>query len=135
MAEGILKSMLSKEDNINVLSCGIFAAQGAGASENAVLAMKEKGIDISAHTAKNINANVAREADLILTMTRSHKQMLINAFGDGIKDKVYTICEYADTDGDIYDPYGGDAECYRRCADMLFCVIEKVYAKIQSREV
>lgn len=132
MAEGILKSMLSEKDNIQVLSGGIFAPQGAGASENAILAMREKGIDISAHTAQNINPDVIGEADLILTMTHSHKQMLIAAFDDEIKDKVYTVCEYADMDGDISDPYGGDIVCYKECAGMLSDAIGKIYDKIRS---
>lgn len=132
MAEGILKSMLSEKDNIQVLSGGIFAPQGAGASENAILAMREKGIDISAHTAQNINSDVIGESDLILAMTSSHKQMIIAAFGDEARDKVYTVCEYADTDGDISDPYGGDIECYKMCADMLEDAIGKIYDKIRS---
>ncbi len=131
MAEGILKSMLSKKDDIQVLSGGLFAALGMGASQNAILAMGEKEIDISKHVAQNINDDVVGEADLILTMTRPHKQMLISAFGDEVKDKVYTVCEYADMDGDISDPYGGDLECYKRCADMLFDAICKIYDKIR----
>ena len=131
MAEGILKSMLTKEDGIQVLSCGLFAAWGMSASENAILAMREKGIDISNHRANNINEDVINDADLILTMTNSHKQMLIGAFGDGVKDKVYTVCEYADMDGDISDPYGGDISCYKECADMLLGAIGKIYDKIR----
>ena len=131
MAEGILKSMLTKEDGIQVLSCGLFASRGMSASENAILAMREKGIDISNHRANNINEDVINDADLILTMTNSHKQMLIGAFGDGVKDKVYTVCEYVDMDGEISDPYGGNIACYKECADMLEGAIGEIYDKIR----
>ncbi len=133
MAEGILKSMLSEDDDIEVLSGGIFAFEGERVSENASLALKEKGIDILSHRAQSINASVIKDADLILTMTSAHKNTLVGLFGDDIKNKVYTLCEYAGICGDIDDPYGGDIDCYRRCADRLYSVMQIVYKKLMEQ--
>ncbi len=135
MAEGILKAMILPQDNIEVISGGVFAYEGESASENAVLALKEKGIDISAHAAKNINEDVVLDADLILTMTNAHKQTIIDIFGESAAKKTYTICEYVCDDGDITDPYGADIEIYKMCADRLQSVIGKVYKRMRSGDV
>ncbi len=135
MAEALLKSQILPQDDIEVISGGIFAYEGESASKNAVLALKEKGIDISAHTAKNINESVVRDADLILTMTKAHKQTLIDIYADVAEKKTYTLCEYAQENGDIADPYGGDVDVYRACASRLLSVIKKVYERIRSGEL
>lgn len=131
MAEGILKSMLGENDNIKVLSCGIFANDGDRASENAILAMADMGIDISEHSAHRINAEIADEADVILTMTESHKAALTAMFGN-VGEKTYTLCEYAGIEGEIADPYGQSVEVYAMCANMLREVLELVYARLRS---
>lgn len=46
--------------------------------------------------------------------------------------KVFTLCEYAGIDGDIDDPYGGDAEEYEECAKQLYDALEKVADRIES---
>jgi len=45
-------------------------------------------------------------------------------------DKTYTLCEYAELDGDIEDPYGGDVEDYEICAEELYNALIKVADKI-----
>lgn len=132
MAEGILKSMISPDDGIEVISGGIFANEGERVSENAVKALEEMGIDISTHTAHNLNKDVVRDADLILTMTGSHKDILCAMYGEDAAKKTYTLCEYAGKDGDIGDPYGQSPEVYRQCAAEMCDALKKVYEKIRS---
>ncbi len=76
MAEALLKRIAGEDGAMQVLSGGLFAAEGEHASENAVRAM-QTWVLISAHTAKNINASVVHEADLILTMTRAHRNLAV----------------------------------------------------------
>ncbi len=132
MAEAILKQIAEEDHTVQVLSGGLAAAEGMPASENAVLAMQEMGLDISAHTAKNIHASVVREADLILTMTQAHKRALIQLFGPEAEKKTYALLEYIGQPGDIADPFGRDLDVYRACAAQLKAVLSKVYDKIRG---
>lgn len=117
MAEGIFAASFK---GTYVSSAGIAAADGEGASENAVLAMKNMKLDISAHKARKLTPSILNDADIILTMTAGHKAML-----SGCKN-VYTLSEYAGEAYDIPDPYGGDEETYMRCAEILKKLILKI---------
>lgn len=132
MAEGLLKKIADNDDSVHVLSGGLFANAGEPVSENAARAMAERGIDISAHTAKNIHAAVVQEADLILTMTQAHEDLILRMFGVEAADKTYTLLEYIGEEGDVVDPFGQDLEHYRQCAAMLNDALQKVYDKIRS---
>lgn len=115
MAEGFMKKIF--KNSINVKSAGL-AANGAPASANAVAVMSEEGIDISGHISTRITPNMAAEADLILAMTKAHKEMLVHAVPSAA-DKVMTVAEWSGRGGDISDPYGGNLDDYRRCRDEI----------------
>lgn len=106
MAEGILKKMLkekgSKYEDIQVISAGISAVDGDPPSEFALSALEEQGIDISKHSAKQLSAKMIDDADLILTMTVAHKNMILSIIPEA-KEKTYTLKEYAVSDLDLKD--------------------------------
>ena len=57
MAEGIFRKMMhdrGMEDKVLCQSAGLSAVDGDPVSENAVLACREIGVDISEHTARRI---------------------------------------------------------------------------------
>lgn len=134
MAEALLKRIAGEDDSMQVLSGGLFAAEGARASENAVRAMQDMGLDISAHTAKNINASVVHEADLILTMTRAHRNLLLELFGSQAESKTYALMDYIGAAGDVADPYGQDLAHYKSCAKMLEDTLKKAYERIRGEQ-
>lgn len=134
MAEALLKRIAGEDGSMQVLSGGLFAAEGEHASENAVRAMQDMGLDISAHTAKNINASVVREADLILTMTRAHRDLLLELFGSQAESKTYALMDYIGAAGDVADPYGQDLAHYKSCAKMLEDTLKKAYERIRGEQ-
>lgn len=92
-------------------SGGIYAAEGSGPSRNAVLAMAERGIDITGHRAKTVcEADIAKST-AVYAMTQGHKALLCARF-PGYADKIKTL----NPAGDVADPYGGDLAAYRACA-------------------
>ncbi len=124
MAEAIFKANLTKTEaeKIEVKSYGLAAFGGDSASENAVAVMKKRNIDISGHRSTPLSRIVADNADLIVTMTESHTNMLLSA---GIeRDKIITL--------NVADPYGGSLEDYRRCADEITEKLETVYVKFRK---
>ena len=127
MAEGLLKSMTYKE-NISVSSAGLSAAEGATASQNAVLAMREKGFDISSHRARQITAEMINGADLVLTMTETQRRMLLAAVRDA-DEKIMTLAQWADTEEEVEDPFGGDLDSYRRCRNQIEMLLSRGWGK------
>lgn len=120
------KIAIEKDLPVKIESAGLFANEGEGASAEAVVAMKAYDIDLLGHHAQTINTELLEKSDLVLTMTAAHKMVLEPT----LQDKVYTLCEFAGLDGDIPDPYGGDADEYKECADMIYNALLKVAEKI-----
>lgn len=117
MAAAFMNKIASENDlEVEADSAGVFATEPEPASENAVAAMREYGIDLSEHRSKQLTNELINEADLILTMTQAHK-MLIEQLAEG---KLYTLLEYAGGSGDISDPYGGDEEEYKAAAQEIY---------------
>ena len=127
-----LMNKIAMENNLDVRidSAGLLANEGQRASENAVSAAAQFGADLSGHTAKQITAELINASDIILTMTKAHKQML----GEAAGDKVYTLMEYAREDGDINDPYGGSLDEYRECAHQIYDALLKVKERIAGNK-
>ena len=128
MAEGLLKH---KCDVCDVLSAGIHAPEGSPASEHAVRVMQKRGIDISGHTAATVTASVMQRADIVLTMTQSHKQALQQMFPE-TAEKVYTLGEFVDKDVEIPDPFMGEEQVYSACADVLDKLIQLAVPKLSQ---
>ncbi len=124
MAEGILKKIVKdKKVDIQVYSCGIYAEDGEGATYNAIYAAEKYDVDISKHKATNIRNSKIEEMDIILCATKSHKETVIYMYPN-LKDKIYTMKEYAKIDNngqdtDIKDPWGYDIETYMNCIDEI----------------
>lgn len=130
MAEALLKQKIKeqkKEQEIEVNSSGISAINGQNATLEAVQALQEDyKIDISNHTATNIQNINLNKIDLILTMTYSQK-LIIQTYFPEIKEKTYTIKEYAGEEKqDITDPYGYGIETYKKCAGEINECINKI---------
>ncbi len=140
MAEALFKDMIKKHypdklKDIKVMSAGVAARDGDKASPNAIRAMEELGIDLALHSATQLTAELISEADLILTMTQRHRDMVL-IMNPGARDKVYTLIEYAhdgqqDQAGlDIEDPFGGSVEVYRKCAAQIKRALDILIEKL-----
>ncbi len=128
MAEALLRH---KDPSFEVKSAGVFAANGAPASEQAVIVLERKGVELN-HKSNLLDEELIEWADLILTMTTSHKQMIQQRY-PGIAHKLYTLIEYVDEDNettDIADPFGGDVSLYEQTAAQLETYIEKLIKKL-----
>lgn len=127
MAEGILRDLAEKNNlEIEVKSAGIRVYTGDKAARNSVEALQEIGIDISNHNSTQITEELIKEADLILTMSKSHKDFLISRFKSA-EGKVFTLLGYANgVDQDIIDPFGQNLSVYKETRDEIYKAIEKL---------
>lgn len=138
MAEAIFREMVGT-DAIEVASAGIAAISGDSASPYAQQVLLDKNISHQ-HSSQIITSDLIEWADLILTMTYSHKIVLLSHYAQS-QGKVYTLKEYVteenelDTDKllnwDIADPFGGSYEQYRIAAIEIEESLQKLYKKLK----
>ena len=102
MAEAVLRNALSGQEDITVESAGLSAMVDWPAAEHAEALLSERGIDISAHRARQLTPELLHEADLILVMEVEHKKA-IEAEDSTARGKVFRLGEWQDRD--IYDPF------------------------------
>ncbi|MBN2285478.1 MAG: low molecular weight protein arginine phosphatase [Tissierellales bacterium] len=138
MAEALLKDLIKKgkldSNAYEVSSAGVSAIENMAASENAISVLKDRGIDLSQHRARQISASIIKQADLILTMTRGHKNWIINVVPLSI-DKVFTIKEYVGNQiqSDVSDPFGRSIDFYKQTADEIYELMEGLIKKIKEK--
>jgi protein-tyrosine-phosphatase len=98
-----------------VESAGIAARRGGGAAAEASSVMQEIGLDLSAHASQPLTDRMARNADLILTMTRGHRDAVVNEWPE-TADRVHLLRG----DGtDVADPIGRSRDVYLECSRQI----------------
>ncbi|MEA4973875.1 Protein-arginine-phosphatase [bioreactor metagenome] len=118
--------------DIQAQSRGLFVSESLPASDYAKLAVRNYGLSLENHMAKQLTKEDIEEADLILTMTIDHKKMLGNICPP---EKLYTLKGYAlGTDGDISDPFGQSPAIYLECAEEIIDCIGKVAGKLVGNQ-
>ena len=120
MAEGLLSHLLGPDCGWDISSAGVCAANGWPPSENAVAALREKGIDISRQRSKTLTPDLIEAADLLVTMTRGHRDAIL-AVSPESAGKVFLLKSFgiAQCAADIYDPVGEALDVYRRVRDEI----------------
>ncbi len=116
--------------DITSTSAGIFATIGNKSSKNAVKAMIDYDINIQDHTSNQLTEELISQNDLILTMTEGHKTMISTL----APEKIFTITEYAGYTGDIMDPYGGNINEYKQCAEDIYDCLTEIAEKIYDMQ-
>ncbi|WP_100405723.1 low molecular weight protein arginine phosphatase [Bacillus solitudinis] len=116
LAEALLREKAG--DSVEVKSAGVQAFPGESASEGTRRVLEKRGITLQ-HQAQMVTAELVEWADLILTMTVSHRDLVVQHYQNNA-DKVYTLKEYAGKDDlDISDPIGGPLEAYEKTAQEI----------------
>lgn len=129
MAEAILKNKAVAE--VEVRSAGIYAANGSEASTHAKKVLEDNGIAHN-HRSSLLTRVEVDWADLILTMTSSHKIAILQQY-PGASTKVFTLKEYSGErfNPDVVDPYGGSLAMYEQTFRELDELIHKAIGKLK----
>ena len=91
-------------------SAGVAAFDGQPASENAVAAAKEEGLDLTGHRARRVTRDLLASAERIFVMSENHRRILLTAFPQ-CEEKIRVM--------GVDDPYGGDLPLYRNCLEEM----------------
>ncbi|MEW8976950.1 MAG: low molecular weight protein arginine phosphatase [Symbiobacterium sp.] len=132
MAAALLAEFWRKADPgwaLTVESAGTGAFPGLPASPHAVTVMQERGIDLSGHRSRPVQS--LDGYDLVLTMTRGHRDALRNRFPDAA-GRIFSLGEYAGTGEDVPDPFGGSLEAYQKTAAALERLLPAVVDRIRA---
>jgi tRNA threonylcarbamoyl adenosine modification protein (Sua5/YciO/YrdC/YwlC family) len=125
MAEAMCRKLLAeklgcKQDELDergviVMSAGLSAYMGGRPSPEAVDVMQAMGVDLSSHESQPLTAQLVRNADIIWTMTRSHRQAILAQWPEAA-----SRCDLLCMDAlDVPDPIGGPVDLYQRCAEQI----------------
>ncbi|REJ37555.1 MAG: low molecular weight protein arginine phosphatase [Bacillota bacterium] len=138
MAGAILRDLLAQRageraGEFVVETAGIDAKPNGQAHADAIAVMREQGLDLSGHVTRRLDPEMVAQADLILTMSRAHKQAVLSMHPRAA-EKTFTLLEYAhnDLENDIKDPFGKGREVYRTTAAELRRALAAVVEKLLS---
>jgi len=125
MAEGLMRRSLAQtldctEDQLEqrgvvVASAGLAAASGSPPSREACVLMQERDIDLGSHVSQQLTDQLVRHADLLITMTRGHRQAIVAHWPEVAARTKLLLPQ----DRDVADPIGGPLEVYRACAQQI----------------
>ncbi|WP_127537247.1 low molecular weight protein arginine phosphatase [Paenibacillus illinoisensis] len=100
MAEGLLRKLAAERSiQVEVRSAGVAAASGMPISRHAEAVLRDHQAEGPGHSTQ-LNASLIGWADLVLTLTRSHKQHVMQVFPDSVH-KTYTLKEYVENDNQV----------------------------------
>jgi protein-tyrosine phosphatase len=131
MAEAIFRKLLAErvgapEKDLEsrgwkVISAGTAAGHGMPAAEEAEIAVRDHGADLSNHETRPVSVAMLEDADHVYVMTSRHKKVL-----DEWMPEHAGKTRLLDPDGkDVEDPIGSPLEVYRACARLLRGLLEK----------
>lgn len=125
MAAAFANSLLKNEYEAE--SFGLSAAVGERASANAVAVMREVGIDISNHKARQLAISDIEKADVIVTLGRSHYDLLSQI--NGISHKLRIL------GNGIRDPFMQSIDVYRACRDEIRKSVADMFLDVKISEM
>jgi len=134
MAEALFNARarrMNEETLFFAESAGTWSLENNPASGNAVIAMAQRGIDLSKHRGRTITRQMVESADVIIAMTRDHRDAMLSEFPDQ-RAKIHLMSELKDRVFDVGDPYGGTLIEYESCARQLEQLIDAGYDKIKT---
>ncbi|MDE7337282.1 MAG: low molecular weight protein arginine phosphatase [Clostridia bacterium] len=128
LAQAILQEKIDRENlSIEVDSAGVYCAYGEPMSKNTSEIIESMGIFFT-HTSQPVTQKLIDSSDMIVTMTRSHKALLLQSHVDG--EKLFCVDDITHS-GDISDPYGRDEKAYRevekQLRDAMDAIVEKLF--------
>ena len=115
MAKALVEAY--QPDGDTVESAGL-SVTGAAASVHAVLAMREKGINLAFHRSQLVTQEMVDRADEIGVMTPAHKVAITSLFD--VDPAIVTVLGKG-----IPDPFGGSLDDYRMTRDVLEVAVKE----------
>lgn len=136
LAEALLKHELKSIElgyQLEVASAGLAAFGGERVSEHVVTLLQAEKIeyDYQRH-AKQLDKELIKEADLIMTMTADQLQQVMLRFPE-TSSKAYLLNAYSGLEPvDIKDPFGSDLQKYRLVMEEIRSALKNLITKLEE---
>jgi protein-tyrosine phosphatase len=114
-----------------IVSAGVAAMAGSSASPEARTAVAERGLDLSSHESQPVSDRLVRFADVILAMTRGHRDAILRQWPEAAPRT--RLLSRSSTD--VSDPIGGPLEVYQRCANQIDQFLEAWEAELDWEQL
>ena len=124
MAEALLKQRFPEK---NIDSAGVGALVGYGADPAAIKIMEQQNIDITSHVAKQIDENLALNADLIFTMSDSQNKWIEERW-PFCRGKTFKLGHWINKD--IADPYKHEMSAFQTAYEDIVRSIDEWQDKL-----
>ncbi|GGA42820.1 low molecular weight protein-tyrosine-phosphatase [Dyella nitratireducens] len=115
-AEFLFRDKL-RHRNIQIRSAGLKAMVGYPMDDNAMRVLQEHGIDAAAHRARQLDAAMLREADLVLAMERDHLSAA-SRLAPEASGKFFLLDKWGGAT-DIPDPYRRSPQVFEHVHAMI----------------
>ncbi len=130
MAQGLLQMALARagRGDVEVLSAGVSALGGLGATRETLDLLAREGIDMSGHRSRQVSRIMLKSSDLILAMD-AVQQARVLEIAANIRNRLYLLKEFAkiaNSDLNIFDPIGRGEDFYERTFYMIKDAVEKI---------
>lgn len=118
--------------DVEIVSAGTSAWDGAPASDGALLVGMERGLDLSQHRAQTLTRDLVREAHLVLAMGPHHLERIEALGGSGKSWLLTDFASRGEIARPVNDPIGGELDVYRATADELEQEVRRVFDRITA---
>ncbi len=126
MAEWILKSIIMDADK-KVESRGLVVLFPEPINSKVSACLQVHSVPCKEAVSKALEAADFTENTLFITMNSIEKIKIAEDFG--VTENVFTLKEFIDEEGDVFDPYGGDEEEY----ETLYLELKDLLYKMKSK--
>jgi protein-tyrosine-phosphatase len=134
LAEAIARKVAIERglSDVEVVSAGTSAWDGAPASDGALLVGMERALDLGQHRAQTLSRDLVRDADLVLAMGPHHLERIEALGGAGKSFLVTDFASHGSASHPVNDPIGGELDVYRSTADELDQEIRRMFDRITA---
>lgn len=130
MAAAIFSNM-EESGEIEVLSRGSIVLFSEPINPKVEVVLNNHSINVSQHTACQLNMEEIDDKTLVLTMSEVLKMEIIRDYASIAN--LYTLPEFVGEHGDVVDPYGGSLAEYEACFSELTRLVKKTVYKINEK--
>ncbi len=109
---------------VRVCSAGV-SAGGGSISEYSHVVLDSEGVDVPPGQSCSLTRAAVRDADLIVTMTKAHKDVVTGRFPEA-QGKTQTLMSFVNSNADVADPIGGTIKEYQDCLDAMKPALEAI---------
>ncbi len=134
MAEAIFRRFVSQHapalTPIIVESAGVDALVGESPDSNTQEVCREHQVDVDAHKARQVTAEMLEGVDLVLCLAEEHKRLILSAY-PRFKGKVFLLVEYRRDKPakhvSVDDPTGRSKSQYVKCYKRIEEEVARIY--------